>query len=396
MIARLLAASLSISAAAQEVAPPSASEAAPSIGAKIIPAASAGDGVEVTIPGPVGVMLAGTFVVPTIASESKPLPAVVFITGSGLQDRDETIFGHKPFRLLAAALAERGIASVRCDDRGCGSSTGNPSAATTFDFLEDAKAQIAWLRSRGEIDPARVGVIGHSEGGLIGVLMAQAPDPAMNFAVLLAPPGIIGAEVLLRQSGDIYAQMGVAPGDAAYALECHREMLDAVMSNADAATLTPVMRKLVEAQLTALMKTKPSDALIDSSVKQGMAQVSSPWIKSFLPLDPLPAIQRIGVPMLVLFGERDLQVSPKHNLPPFESGGQMSPVKPEIMVIAGVNHLFQPARTGMPDEYATIKVTMDPSVPKLIAEWIVKTAKLLTQAKNPAPPAVPASPASSP
>lgn len=203
--------------------------------------------------------------------------------------------------------------------------------------------------------------------------MAQGPDAAMNFAVLLAPPGISGAQVMVTQSGDIYAKMGVAAGDAAFALECHREMLDAVIAGADEATLKPIMRRLVEAQLAIVMKTKPSEALIESSVAQGMAQVNSPWMRTFLPLDPADAIAKISVPTLVLFGEHDVQVSPKHNRKPFEDGARVSPMKPEIVVIAQANHLFQTAQTGMPDEYASIKETMNPAVPTLIADWIVRT-----------------------
>ncbi|MSR69957.1 MAG: alpha/beta fold hydrolase [Phycisphaerales bacterium] len=399
MIALALVFGVSICAGGQKERTPTAATtaaaatvaAATVAAAKITPAITHGEGVEVTIASGEGVTLAGTFVVPSHDGQGAPtkLAAVVFITGSGLQDRDETVFGHKPFRVLAAALAEHGIASVRCDDRGFGASTGNPSFATTLDFLSDAKAQVAWLRARPEIDPMRVGIVGHSEGGLIGTLMAQGPDAAMNFAVLLAPPGITGAEVLVRQSADMYVKMGAVPGDAAYAIECHREMLDAVMSGSDDATLTPIMKKLVEAQCAVVMKTKPSAALVESAVQQGMQQVNSPWMRTFLPLDPAPAIAKISVPTLVLFGERDVQVSPQHSLKPFENGADKSPVKPEIVVIAKANHLFQSAVTGMPDEYATIKETMDPAVPILVAQWIVRTTSAM-----PTAPAV--SPKSSP
>ncbi len=359
--------------------------------AVLTPASTLGGGIDVTVASVDSVTLAGTFVVPSKSEHTgrRGFPAVVFVTGSGLQDRDETIFGHKPFRVLAAALAENGIASVRCDDRGFGASTGNPSIATTLDFLNDAKALVAWLRARPEIDPSRVGVIGHSEGGLIGTLLAQGPTPAVNFAVLLAPPGISGAEVLVTQSQDMYAKMGGAAGDVAYAIECHREMLDAVVGGSDEASLKPVMRKLVEAQLAVVMKTKPSEALIEASVQQGMKQVAAPWMRTFLSLDPAEAIRKLSVPTLVLFGERDLQVAPKHNRKPFEDGSKVSPVKPEIVVIAKANHLFQIATTGLPDEYATIKETMDPSVPTLVAAWIVRTTSAL-----PLEPAV--SPKSSP
>ena len=328
---------------------------------------------EVVVDGPSGNKLAGTFLLPEGASPAHRVPAVVFITGSGLQDRDETIFGHKPFRVIATTLAQAGIASIRCDDRGFGKSTGDGKLATTFDFLEDAKAQVAWLRTRPEIDPKQIGVVGHSEGGLIGLLMSQAPDPAMNFAVLLAPPGISGGEILVGQSADMFTKIKVPPIQLAFTLEKHRELIDAIVANADEATLTLAMRALVDAQLDCVAKPKPPEATIELTVKQGLVQVSSPWMRTFIALDPAPAIRHIGVPMLILFGERDVQVSPARNLPPYQEGILDCPLKPTIVIVPKANHLFQPARTGMPDEYATIKVEIDPEVLKKISDWVVST-----------------------
>ena len=356
---------------------------------------------EILIDGPSGNKLAGTFLLPEGASPAHRVPAVVFITGSGLQDRDETIFGHKPFRAIATTLAQAGIASIRCDDRGFGKSTGDGKLATTFDFLEDAKAQVAWLRSRPEIDPKQIGVVGHSEGGLIGLLMSQAPDPAMTFAVLLAPPGISGGEILVGQSAEMFTKMKVPPIQLAFTLEKHRQLIDAIVANADEATLTLAMRALVDAQLDCVAKPKPPEATIESTVKQGLAQVSSPWMRTFIALDPAPAIRHIGVPMLILFGERDVQVSPARNFPPYQEGILDCPLKPTIVIVPKANHLFQPARTGMPDEYATIKVEIDPEVLKKISDWVVSTtsSQPSSQPTGPtsAPPSVPvASPRSSP
>ena len=356
---------------------------------------------EILIDGPSGNKLAGTFLLPKGASPAHRVPAVVFITGSGLQDRDETIFGHKPFRAIATTLAQAGIASIRCDDRGFGKSTGNGKLATTFDFLEDAKAQVAWLRSRPEIDPKQIGVVGHSEGGLIGLLMSQTPDPAMNFAVLLAPPGISGGEILVGQSADMFTKMKVPPIQLAFTLEKHRQLIDAIVANADEATLTLAMRALVDAQLDCIAKPKPPEATIELTVKQGLAQVTSPWMRTFIALDPAPAIRHISVPMLILFGERDVQVSPARNLPPYQDGILACPLKPVIVIVPKANHLFQPARTGMPDEYAAIKVEIDPEVLKKISDWVVSTtsSQPSSQPTGPisAPPSVPAaSPKSSP
>ena len=356
---------------------------------------------EVVVDGPSGNKLVGTFLLPEGASPTHRVPAVVFITGSGLQDRDETIFGHKPFRAIATTLAQAGIASIRCDDRGFGKSTGDGKLATTFDFLEDAKAQVAWLRTRPEIDPKQIGVVGHSEGGLIGLLMSQAPDPAMNFAVLLAPPGISGGEILVGQSAEMFTKMKVPPIQLAFTLEKHRQLIDAIVANADEATLTLAMRALVDAQLDCVAKPKPPEATIESTVKQGLAQVSSPWMRTFIALDPAPAIRHIGVPMLILFGERDVQVSPARNLPPYQEGILDCPLKPTIVIVPKANHLFQPARTGMPDEYATIKVEIDPEVLKKISDWVVSTTSSQPSSQptgqTSASPSVPvASPKSSP
>ena len=223
----------------------------------------------------------------------------------------------------------------------------------------------------------------------------------MNFAVLLAPPGISGGEVLVGQSADMFVKMKVEPIQLAFTLEKHRELIDAVVANADEATLTLAMRALVDAQLDCVAKPKPPESTIESAVKQGLAQVSSPWMRTFIALDPAPAIRHIGVPMLILFGERDVQVSPARNVPPYQAGILECPVKPEIVMIPKANHLFQPARTGMPDEYATIKVEMDPEVLKKISDWVVSTTNSQPSSQptgqTSAPPSVPsASPKSSP
>ena len=355
--------------------------------AHIVPVPTQGGGVEVAVKSGDEVTLAGTFVVPTGDRQAKRA-AVVFITGSGPQDRDETVFGHKPFRLLAAALAEVGIASLRCDDRGCASSTGDFSKATTFDFVNDAKAQIAWLRARDEIDPARVGVIGHSEGATIGALLAQGPSPAMNFGVLLAPTGITGAEVMVTQTAAMQLRMGAAASDVAFAGEIQRELLAAVVRGEGDEALEAMMEQLVEAQCAAL-KTKATAQQLSLAKTLGLSQVTSPWARTFLALDPAPALSKISVPLLVLFGELDLQVLPKFNKLPYESGGLVSPVKPEIVLISKANHLFQTARTGMVDEYASIKETMNPEVPKLVCEWVVRTSNDLQKLPTPSPKSSP-------
>lgn len=333
--------------------------------------------------------LAGTFLLPEGAKAGSNVPAVVFITGSGLQDRDETIFSHKPFRALAEELRRAGIASLRCDDRGFGKSTGDPSSATTLDFCEDAKAQIAWVKAQPEIDPRRVGVIGHSEGAMIGVLLAQGPDAPIAFAALLAPPGIPGHATLTGQTEDLYRAGGVDPMLGSMAIEKHRELMEAMVSGASEAQVREAMRGLVEAQLECAMRKKPPSELIEVGVVQGMAQINTPWMREFIALDPAPALEKGSVAMLILLGSKDLQVGPGRNLAPLREAGAKAPVPPTIQVIDGVNHLFQPANSGLPQEYATIKVAISPEVVKQVVQWIAVRTLLSKDSAT-------ASPASSP
>lgn len=326
---------------------------------------------EVTVDLPGSGQLAGSFTLPRSAAKDSKVPAVVFITGSGLQDRDETIFGHKPFLEIATHLANAGIASLRCDDRGFGKSTGDPSRATTLDFMEDAKAQLLWLKQQPQVDAKRVGVVGHSEGGLIGILLGQGPDPTISFAALLAPPGISGREILTGQTQDMYRAERLDPMLASMAVEKHRELMDAMTDGSSDAVIEAAMRGLVEAQLECALKTKPSPQTVELGVKQGMAQINTPWMKAFITIDPAVAMAKCGVPTLLLFGSKDVQVSPARNEPPLREAGASASVPPEIVVIDGVNHLFQPARTGSVQEYASIKVAIDPAVVKRIVDWVV-------------------------
>ncbi len=327
---------------------------------------------EVRIIGPAGV-LAGTLLLPHCERLGRSM-AVVFVTGSGLQDRDETIFGHKPFREIAEALAEAGIASLRCDDRGFGMSTGNPSTATTLDFAEDAKAQVAYLIDEVGFDAARVGLVGHSEGGLIGALMAAGPSPSTAFAVLMAPPGIPGLEVLAGQTEDLYRITRRDPMLAGIAVERHREVMEATEAGTDAAALFPMVRELVRAQLECNSGTPPADATVDSVMPGAMAQLTSPWMKTFLSLDPATAFAACAVPTLALFGGKDSQVPPSRNVAPIEDAARAAPVTPEIVVFEGLNHLFQRARTGSITEYAAIKSGVDPEVLDRVTEWVGSVA----------------------
>lgn len=350
------------------------------------PAAIVREGTEVMIDGPGG-KLAGTLLLPKGAQGATKPPAVVFITGSGPQDRDETLFGHRMFEPIALALAADGIASLRCDDRGIGASTGDFAAATTNDFAADTRAQIEWLRTQGQVDPARIGVIGHSEGGLIGTLLAGAEPPACAFAVLLAPPAVSGREILSQQSKDILISMQADAACVAFATEMHGLMMDTAIEGKSEAEMREAVAACVSAQLACNKNFPATEAIIAAATDQGVKQMRSPWVRVFLTLDPQPSIARLGVPVLVLFGERDLQVSPRQNLGPFETAAARAPVRPVIEVVPGVNHLFQRCALCTLDEYARIKSGMSPDVVKKISTWVAKTAGVASAA----PPAEPAS-----
>ena len=347
--------------------------------AAVAPAAVVREGTEVVIDGPSG-KLGGTLLMPIMPimpkgapTAGKP-PAVVFITGSGPQDRDETIFGHRLFEPIALALAADGIASLRCDDRGVGASTGDLAGATTHDFAADTRAQIDWLRKSGQVDPARIGVLGHSEGGLIGTLLAGDEPPACAFAVLLAPPAVTGREILAQQSKDILLSMQADVACVAFATEMHGLMMDAAIEGKPEAELREAVAACVSAQLACNKSFSATEAMIATATDQGVQQMRSPWMRVFLGLDPRPHIARLGVPTLALFGERDLQVSPQQNLDPFKSAAARAPVPPVIEVVPGVNHLFQRCTRCTLDEYARIKSGVDPDVVKRISKWVATSA----------------------
>jgi len=318
--------------------------------------------------------LAGTLLVPDGAG---PFPAALLITGSGPQDRDETLVGHKPFLVLADALARRGIAVLRVDDRGIGSSTGTFDTATSEDFAGDAAAGVAYLHGRKEIDVHHIGVIGHSEGGLIGPMVATRTK-GVAFVVMLAGPGVPGADILIAQQ-DLISRAGGETDEVALARrrDDARRLFDLIKREKDPAVLDKKAHALVEASLA-----KASDAekkQMGDPVAAGnalLARVLTPWFRYFLNYDPRPTLSRVRCPVLALNGEKDLQVPPKDNLAAvaaaLKAGGNRDVTTREL---PGLNHLFQTARTGAPSEYGAIDETMAPAALTIIADWILAHAR---------------------
>lgn len=311
------------------------------------------------------VTLAGTLTLP----EGKgPFPAVVLVTGSGPQNRDEELMGHKPFAVIADYLTRRGIAVLRCDDRGVGGSTGDFGAATTADFTRDALAAFDYLAARPEVARKKTGIIGHSEGGT-AVFMAAAQNPKVAFVVSLAGAAVRGDSILLKQNGDILRAQG-APDSAASAyvdvlrdifrlqerypveyLQTHRDSLANVLFLAGPkASLPEPMRQNA---LTVLVTQQ---------------QV---WMRYFKQNDPKPYILATRCPVLAINGMKDTQVDAPTNLGLIERyAAQSGNKRVTVKAYEELNHLFQHAVTGSPNEYAQIKETISPEVLEDIVVWI--------------------------
>ena len=296
----------------------------------------------------------------TLPQGKGPFPAVVLITGSGPQDRDESILGHRPFLVLADYLTRKGIAVLRADDRGVGESTGDFNKATTADFATDTEAGITYLKTRPEIDSHKIGLVGHSEGGVIAPMVA-AHNHDVAFIVMMAGTGVPGDQVIAEQTRLILEASGFSHEEAAKREAAELETLTLVKQEKDPATLEKKLRERLSGQVP------------EAQIGEAILKVNSPWMRYFVSYDPATVLSKVTCPVLVLNGEKDLQVSPKQNLPAIrqalEQGGNK---RFEIVEFPSLNHLFQTAKTGSPNEYAQIEETIAPVALEKIASWIVK------------------------
>ncbi len=300
-------------------------------------------------------VLAGTL---TLPAGKGPFPAVLLITGSGPQDRDESLMGHKPFLVLSDYLTRRGIAVLRVDDRGIGKSTGDFATATTADFATDVEAGIAFLKTRAEVDPKRIGLIGHSEGAIIAPMVA-ARNKDVAFLVMLAGSGVPGDQIIAEQTRLLALAAGAPAAAADQGAEAERKMLALAVKEKHSPTLAADLRASLKGQL-------PADQ-IDAAVRQ----LTSPWFLYFISYDPAPALRQLRCPVLVLNGSKDLQVPPAQNLPAIRAA-LADDKQAQIVELPGLNHLFQTAQTGAPAEYAKIEETMAPVALQTIAAWVLE------------------------
>ncbi|MEB2774926.1 alpha/beta fold hydrolase [Algoriphagus sp. D3-2-R+10] len=314
------------------------------------------------------ILLAGTL---TLPEGTGTFPAVVLISGSGPQNRDEELMGHKPFLVLSDHLTRNGIAVLRFDDRGTAASTGTFGTATSVDFATDVASAVQYLQSRSEIDKSKIGLIGHSEGGIVAPMVAGNSDD-IDFIVLLAGTGIRGDKLLLAQQALIGEVSGMSPNQLAENEMISKKTFEIMMKDqGDEERKGEIRNYMTQVFRNIPTENIPGGMSEEEFVTAQVNQLTSPWMQYFIKYDPAPALEKVSCPVLAINGEKDLQVPPKVNLEAIktglEKGGNTNVTTLEL---PGLNHLFQEAQTGAPSEYATIEQTFSPKALEVVTSWI--------------------------
>lgn len=314
--------------------------------------------------------LAGTL---TLPRGKGPFPVAITISGSGASDRDASHFGHKPFFVIADHLTRQGIAVLRFDDRGRGGSTGDFSGATSADFATDVEAGIEFLKRHPKIDADKIGLIGHSEGGLIAPMVA-AERSDVHFIVMLAGTGVNGGVILKSQSTAIMK----SGGESEAKLEANRKVHDAILSLVE--KNPDVTHDEIKAAGKSLLDSIEDDTtrgLMESSVKQLVAILKSEWVRYFVSHDPAKTLANVECHVLAMNGEKDLQVLCDLNMNPIERALQQgSPASFKIVRLPNTNHVFQETDgSGSPEDYQTIEQSFSPKALKIIGDWVQKVTR---------------------
>lgn len=312
-----------------------------------------------------GIRLAGTLTLPESGSH---FPVVVLISGSGPQDRDEALLEHKPFLVIADYLTRRGIAVLRFDDRGTAKSEGDFSAATTADFATDVEAAVAFLKKRPEIDKGKIGLIGHSEGGIIAPMVAAA-DENIDFIVLLAGPGVDGANLLAMQNVALAKAQGT-PDEKLK--EIKKQSLEIYKVALQDKNKNILKKELMEKLLSEMPESLPKESAAQMAENQA-EQLTTPWMRYFLQLNPATYLEKVHCPVLAMNGSKDVQVPADKNIAAIKdalaAGGNRQVT---TKIFTNLNHLFQNAQTGLPNEYREIEETFSPKALQFMTEWIKK------------------------
>ncbi len=309
------------------------------------------------------IKLGGTL---TLPKGDGPFGAVIFLTGSGAQDRDETLFEHKPFLVLSDLLTRAGYATLRMDDRGVGKSGGMLAYSNIDDLAGDAIAMFEFLKTRKEINPAKIGFLGHSEGGVTGPLAASKVKDAA-FVIMLAGTGVPGDEILYEQGQAGLKAAGAPPQQLAFQLALQKKFVPLVKEETDNAVLS---RKIQEAW-TQLKEENPMAKAAEAQIGPSLQQFLLPTLQGFIRHDPRPVLAELKCPVLALNGTLDTQVLSYQNLPAITAAlTKANHADFTIVSLPRLNHLFQNAQTGALNEYGQIEETMSPRVLDLIAQWL--------------------------
>jgi len=320
-----------------------------------------------------GITFAGTL---TIPEGNKTFPAVVLVTGSGPQNRDEEILGHKPFLVIADYLTRNGIAVLRYDDRGVGKSKGVFSTSTTADFSQDAEAAFMFLMADKRIDAKKVGIIGHSEGGIIAPMVA-ARNKQVAFIVMLAGPGLKGQDILLQQSVLISKADTIPESEIKTNTALNKKMYAIAIKEKDDKKAAEKMRLLIEDYWKTMNpETMKKFGMDKKELIQSVYQILTPWFRYFLKTDPSKYLVKVKCPVLAVDGSKDLQVPPVQDLEAIKKyltkAGNKNFTTKEF---EGLNHLFQHTQTGSPSEYMDIEETFAPEVLDYMGKWILEITK---------------------
>lgn len=316
------------------------------------------DTLDVEIPNSfANIKLSGTITQPK--GDGK-FPAVILVTGSGPQDRDETLFGHKPFKVLADYLTQNGIIVLRYDDRGVGKSEGSFEKSTIDDFSKDAISAFNFLKEQKNVDVNKIGIIGHSEGGLIANLLAGQGLPNLSFIVALAAPTVPIRDLMVEQLYSVGKSEGMSEFQLAMAREINKKNFDVVKSEMNTNEAFEQLKKNMN-----ILEESDKNA----AMRKEMLMLLTPAYRYFVRIDPEPFIKKIYIPVFGAFGTLDVQVPSTFNLRGYYDNLPKNS-KTVLKEYEGMNHLFQKAQTGRVSEYAEIEETINSQVLKDIADWI--------------------------
>lgn len=325
------------------------------------------------------VTLAGTLTLPKTKGKH---PAIVLITGSGPQNRDEEILGFKVFKQISDELVSKGIAVLRYDDRGVGKSTGNLIESTSEDFAEDVVAAVKLLEGRKDINPKQIGLFGHSEGGTVAPL-AYTKYPSVAFIITMAGTTVSGSKIIEEQEKAMMVAAGKTKEEVAAAKKRRAQVMNAIRTNKGWDEIKRVNMEVILKEIEKLPKEKKvyipdPKAYAESYMKQQMKAIQSPWYIFFILHDPQISLVKTTCPVLALYGEKDLQVLPDQNLPPLKKALKKAGNKDvTIKVLKDANHLFQKAKTGSPTEYAQLPKKFVTDFLPTISQWLLKRVDIV-------------------